>query len=49
MKTINIPEWEFYIWTLKFWYRFFKISKFVIVPFETWLWAVFIFKKKKRN
>ena len=49
MKTINIPEWEFYIWTLKFWYRFFKISKFVIVPFETWLWAVFIFKKKKQG
>ena len=40
LKTINIQEWEFYIWTFKFLKVFYyKIDKFIISPFETCLWS----------
>ena len=49
LKTINIQEREFYIWTVRFLWTFYKIDRFVIGLFETSLWSLHLHLLEKKQ
>ena len=49
LKTINIQEWEIYIWTVQFLWTFHKIDRFVIGPFEKCLWTRHLYLLKNKE
>ena len=48
LKTINIQELQFYIWTVQFLQKFYEIDRFVMGASETSLWSLhlYFFKNK---